>query len=126
MSPAKARKAIEDWVSKRAHEITLKAQQDMDEIASCAKINLAAEIDGLKTQADVMDVLVPLNLIDIITKGGFVKGDVFTVPYAVGNLVVTVDHERVLHSDNHPIRLTKGKYKVVLIVEKLEEEAKSE
>ncbi len=122
MSSEEAKQAIEDWVSKRAHEITLKAQEDMDEIAQCAKINLSAEIDGLKAQADVMDVLAPLNLINLITEGGFVKAEVFTVSFDRSNLTVTVADKQLFYERGTRITLAKGRYKVVLIVEKLEDE----
>lgn len=122
MSPAKARKAIEDWVSKRAAQITLKAQEDMDEIAQRAKGNLSAEIDGLKAQAEAFDSALPFNLIDIITGGGCVKAEVITVPYPQANFDVTIDHESKFLEQGRGIKLSKGRYKVVLIVEKLEEE----
>ena len=123
MSSEDAKKAIDAWVSKRAHEITLKAQLDMDEIALCAKVNLSAEIDGLKAQAEAFDSALPFNLIDIITKGGFVKAEMFEAPYDNTSLGVTFADSRLFLRDGYDnLRFDKGRYKVVLIVEKLEEE----
>jgi len=123
ISPKEARKVIEEWVSKRAHEITLKAQEDMDEIASCAKINLSAEIDRLKAQTEAFDSMFPYKLIDIITGGGLVESEVFEMHRDYDYFTVTAANES-LFVKHRPVRiqLDKGKYKAILIVEKLKEE----
>lgn len=122
MSPEEARKVIDEWVSKRAQEITLKAQEDMEEIAQTAKINLSAEIDRLARQAEAFDSMFPFKLIDIITGGGLVESEIFNTHHDYDYLAVTVA-DKSLFVKKRPthIQLGKGRYKAILIVEKLDE-----
>ena len=120
-SNEEAKKAFEDWIEKRSNDITKKAQDDMDEIALCAKINLSAEIDRLKAGIE-LELPEFYSLIDVITGGGFVEAEEMEINY-VSTLNVSVGGTSLFQkSRRDPIYLEEGKYKVILIIEKLEEE----
>ena len=114
-----ARELIEKWVLERKKAILDEAFEDIDNAARNAIDKLKSEIEGLQRQAKTMEVLLPIDLIETIAKGGFIMAEDVDIQWSRSEISVYIANT---HPEGLKHRLDEGRYRVTLIVERLEKE----
>jgi len=105
-------------LDRKAKEIMEGLEEDMARAVDSAKRSFEAYIEELKEAAKVT---LPINVLDILSKGGEVLSTVFESKWAIQGIEVIVNGSRVLpRCLGVGFRLPPGKYRITLIVEPIE------
>lgn len=107
-------------IKMKADEIEAYAVEEINMAAERATERFKSVIETLKKQARIS---LPVNVLDIISKGGTVLSKEATVEYGGGSPLRIELETKDLFYEEYPhssTRLKRGKYRITLIVEKLE------
>lgn len=114
-----------DWFERKAEEIRKDTDQSIDSTIERAQAQLDNAIQSFRKQAEALDILLPLNLIEMLTTGGSINS-VETQVSDGWQFHAVVGNKRLFYDDiTHGYHeLKKGRYRFTFIVEKLSEEEK--
>lgn len=117
------RNVLIDWYEEKAEEIRKDTIESIDSAIEHATMKLDISIKSLRKQAEALDVLLPLNLIEMIAKGGCVLSEEVHVPGG-WYWSATVGDRKLYYEDSQygRFQLKQGRYRFTFIVEKLIEE----
>ena len=103
--------SVEEIIRREKERIEKWVEEEIQRSVDHAKDRLKQYLDDL---AKASKIALPVNLIDIMAKGGYVKvADVYQ-EYDLGNIEVIVSNNVVISIGYVP----RGKYRITLIVEK--------
>ena len=113
--------SIEEVIAKKAEEIKEQAFEEIEKQVKLAEERFKREIERL---VEAAKIVLPVNVLEVISKGGFIDSRVFEVgsdrtplDYSVSTISGTVMSSYTTFA--RPL-LSRGRYRVTLIVEKLE------
>ena len=104
-------------LDRKAKEIMEGLEEDMARAVDSAKRSFEAYIEELK---EASKVTLPINVLDILSKGGEVLSAVFESKWTIQCIEVHVNGGRVLPRTGVLFRHPPGKYRITLIVEPIE------
>jgi len=111
---------IMKYVREQAEEIYKSFEGDIEEQVDRARNRMKAVVNSIENQSKALKTLLPINLIEVITKGGFIKSKETTLEYE-SYWQFELGHQQIFSDPYTSNRLQPGKYRFTLIVEKLEE-----
>ena len=98
-------------------------KRSIDSYAEDCKRTLDAMLDSIKATAEGFDTLMPSNVIELLSSGGFIRSKNVEVEYDRMRLTVELGNMKILHDPYQRNELDKGFYRVTVIVEPLKKEA---
>jgi len=102
---------VEETIKEKAEGIKKETIEAINRVAETATRRFNQVIETLKEQAKI---ILPVNIIDILAKGGYVKAVELNVPYTESLNFQLAD--RYIFGEE---KLQSGKYRVTLIFERL-------
>ncbi len=114
--------ALSKIVSERSDKIQSKALEQITHIQESTERELARIVPDLLKQIETFSTLKMLDVLDVIRNGGVVKTTDYELPSDHTYWTLNIGNENIFYSGHPSKMLTKGRYRVTLIMEKLAEE----
>lgn len=117
MEKEQTKKLVESWILYTFEEIRQKTSRDINDIVRGAEASMKDILKQLKEQADIAEVLTPMNMLDVLARRGVVRVFERDVEYNDSTLNLSAGGQPLIHhSDN--VKLEKGKYRIIIIAER--------
>jgi spore coat protein CotH len=113
---------IKKIIDKEVEKIKKEIEKTMEYQLLYAEDKLKNIAENIKKTIEIETI--KINPIDIILKGGIIKVAETKVMHVDSPVELLIDHYRVIPTDVYGLKINEGKYRVVLILEPLEEEKK--
>jgi hypothetical protein len=108
--------SVEEIIEKKGAEVEKRTVGNIASLVDRARDEIKRYVEELK---EASKIKLPINLLEILIKGGVVKVKEFTLDSDRYSFAIYFDEGNINASLNTPI--SKGKYRAILIVEKLGE-----
>ena len=112
-------------VSERVDKIQANALEQIRHIQEDSEKELGRIVPDLLKQVENFSVFKLLDVLDVIRTGGIVKTVDFETQYDSSSWRLEIGSVDPFYDGTHPRRLSKGRYRITLIMEKLEEQLQS-
>ena len=116
------REALDKIVSERASKIQVEALEQITHIQESRERELARIVPDLLKQIENFPIIKRLDILEVIRNGGVVKTADYAATWDKTRWRLEIGNDDVFYSDHSSSHLAKGRYRVTLIMEKLEEE----
>jgi hypothetical protein len=109
--------AIDQYLERVAKDI----KRELDrELESCVKVAEQRYMETVERLKEASRIIMPINLLEILSKGGYIFSKIYEC----------IEEKTYVYLYNMDVdflipRLEKGKYRITVIIEKLEEEERS-
>ena len=110
------------YVKEQAEQIVADANNAIDSYVESARNRLERTVKSIEAQANALDVILPLNLIEVIASGGFVRSKDIATEWPDNRLIVSLNSQDIFWEQGTNLKLSKGTFRLTLIAEPLKEE----